>query len=260
MAHSVNIVAIRKTPENKDSSAAILSEIIDITHYEAGSRLRVAGRFPIIVAVYAELASAEETAAKLGAAGFGAVVLRQDKIESDKERFIVRKFSFDDMQLRVESRQGESLVIDYSIIDLMLRGTCIQQVTESRIEKGKKLSVGRAVISGGLMITKSTKKSRIDISENREGFLNLYARMRQIIVFRENSVVYSSLGSMLKPARSANFAFINAELKRRCPNASYNESLLNKAVQAQMLGPLFNPEEHLDIAISLIVKSLRQKQ
>ncbi len=260
MAHSVNLVAIHKRPENKDSLATILSEIIGTTLYEAGSRLRVAGRFPVIVAVYAELASAEETAAKLRAAGFGAVVLRQNEIESEEERFIVRKFFLDDMQLRVESRQEESLVVDYSLIDLILRGTCIKQVTESGIEKERKLSVGRAVISGGLMMTKSIEKRRVDTSENREGFLNLYAGMKHVIVFRENSLVYSSLGSMLKPSRSANFTFIAAELKRRCTSAAYNEFLLNKAAQAQMLGPLFNPEEDLDISISLMAKSFRQKK
>ncbi|MEC4685797.1 MAG: hypothetical protein VST71_08725 [Nitrospirota bacterium] len=260
MVHSLNIVAIRNTPENKNNAAAILGEIIGTTLYEAGSRLRVAGKFPVIVAVYAEPASADETAAKLRSAGFETVVLDPEEIESDTSRFIVRSFFLDDMQLRVESREGESLVVDYSRIGIILRGTCIEQFTRTTIEKEKKLSLGRAVISGGLVMSKSTEKHHVDTLENREGFLNLYAGMKHIIAFRENSLVYSSLGSMLKPTRSANFAFITAELKRRCPDASYSDSLLNRSAQAQILGPLFNPVEYLDIAISLMAKSLRRKQ
>jgi len=260
MAHALNIVAIRNTPENKSNPAAILGEIIGTTQYEAGSRLRAAGRFPVIVAVYAEPASADETAAKLRSAGFGAVVLSQDEIESDTKRFIARNFFLDDMQLRVESREGESLLLDYSLVEIILRGTYIEQVTKTTVEKGKKLSLGLAVISGGLILSKSTEKHHVDTSENREGFLDLYDSRRRIIVLRENALVYSSLGSMLKPTRSANFAFITAELKRRCPDASYDESLLNKLAQSQILGPLFNPAADADIAISLMAKSLRQQQ
>ncbi len=256
----MNIVAIHKIPDNKDGAAAILSEITGTTRYEAGSRLSVAGRFPVVVAAYSEFPPAEETAAKLRSGGFGAIVLKQDEIKSEKEHFIVRKFFLDDRELRVESRQEKSLVVDYCSIDLILRGTCIQQTTKTVTEKGKKFSISRAVISGGLIMTKSTEKSHVNISENREMFLHLYTGSGYIIVFRENSLVYLSLGSMLKPARSANFAFINAELKRRCSASNYNESLLNRAVQAQILGPLFNPEEHLDIAISFMAKSLRQKR
>jgi hypothetical protein len=260
MAHTLNIVAIRNTPENKKDPATILGKIIGTTQYEAGSRLRVAGRFPVIVAVYAEPASADETAVKLRSAGFGAVVLSEDEVESDSKRFAVRNFFFDDMQLRVESREGESLLLDYSLIEIILRGTCIEQVSKTTIEKGKKLSLGLAVISGGLIMRKSIERHHVDTSENREGFLNLYAGTKYIIVFRENSLVYSSLGSLLKPTRSANFAFITAELKRRCPDASYSESLLHRSAQAQILGPLFNPEADTDVAISLMAKSLRQKQ
>ncbi|HEC96859.1 MAG TPA: hypothetical protein ENI58_01660 [Nitrospirae bacterium] len=260
MAHSLNIVAVRNTPENENNPAVILGEIIGTTAYEAGSRLRAAGRFPVIVAVYAEPASADETAAKLRSAGFRAVVLSHDDIESDTRRFIVRNFFFDDMQLRVESREGETILLDYGLIEIILRGTYIEQVTETTIEKGKKLSLGLAVISGGLVMRKSFEKHHVDTSENREGFLNLYDSMRRIIVLRENALVYSSLGSRLQPTRTANFAFITAELKRRCPYASYDESLLNRLAQSQILGPLFNPAEDADIAISLTAKSLRRKQ
>ncbi len=260
MVHSFSIVAVRHDPENKNNPAAILAGIIGTTQYEAGSRLRVAGRFPVIVAVYSEPAFTDETAVKLRSAGFEVVVLSQDEIESDSRRFIVRNFFLDDRHLRVESRDGETLLLDYSLIEIILRGTCIEQFTRTTVEKEKKLSLGRAVISGGLVLSKSTERRHVDTSENREGFLNLYAGMKHIIVFRENSLVYSSLGSMLKPTRSANFAFITAEMKRRCPDASYSDSLLNRSAQAQILGPLFNPEEDMDIAVSLMAKSLRRRQ
>jgi len=260
MTHSLNIVAVCDPPGGEKEPAAVLSGIIGVTPYEAGSRLNVAGRFPVVVAVYAEHASAEETAGRLRSAGFGTVVLSQDEIESESRRFIVRKFSFDDRQLRVESRQGEGLVVDYSQVEVMLRGTCIEQVTKSWVEKEKKLSLGRAVISGGLMLSKTIEKHHVDTSENREGFLHLYAGRRYILVFRETSLVYSSLGPMLRPTRSANFALVTAELKRRCHGAFYDDSLLNRSVQTRILGPLFNPEEHLDIAITLMAKFLRRSK
>jgi hypothetical protein len=37
----------------------------------------------------------------------------------------------------------------------------------------------------------------------------------------------------------------------------YDDRLLSKAGQARLLGPMFEPERHPDIAISLLSRSLR---
>ncbi|NOZ67965.1 MAG: hypothetical protein GXP46_01645 [Deferribacteres bacterium] len=254
---SLNIVAVCRMPDKMDDAAAVLGGIVDLTAYEAASRLRVSRGVPVVVAVYPDPSTAEDAAGRLESAGFVTVVLKDDGIESEDQRFIVRKFSFEDTRLSVESRDGDKMSVDYGRFDFMLRGTCITRSARTRVEKGRKFSLGRAVISGGLVMSRSTKRHHVDTSESREGFVHLYAD-DLIMVFRESSLVYSSLGSLMKPARPANFAVVVDELRRRCRNVSFSDSLLARSAQAQILGPLFSPEEDLDIAISLVTGAARE--
>jgi hypothetical protein len=110
-----------------------------------------------------------------------------------------------------------------------------------------------------MMITKTTKNVREVITEERQGFANLYAGDSSILIFRENGLVYDSLGSALKPSRALNFTYLISELCRRCPDALYDERLLSRAGQVALLGPSLNPEEHLIVATALLRKVLGGK-
>ncbi|MEE9523365.1 MAG: hypothetical protein V3V59_01280 [Thermodesulfovibrionales bacterium] len=254
----MNIVALYKIPDDMDRAVAILSEATGKSKYEAVSRLRVARKIPVIVGGYAGSAEAEEVSKKLASAGFGTIVMDRDDMGAGDGLFAVRAFSFEGTSLRVESRQRDTVTVDYDDVDLILCGKGIRTEKVTITEKSRKLSLGRAVITSGLMMTKKEGKDREDVTENREGFIHLYGGTKAVLVFRENAVDYSSLGTLMKPSRYANFTFVAEELKRRCRNASYDESLLNKSVQKQILGPLFEPEENLDIAISLIAAMFRK--
>jgi len=107
------------------------------------------------------------------------------------------------------------------------------------------------------MMTKSKSHEVISEAKDRERFLYIYAPDRQAVVFREYALQYDSLGRALQLSLAANFNHVVAELKRLSPDAMFDDRLLNRANQAQMLGPLFKPEEHLDIATSLLAKVFR---
>ncbi|GBE40935.1 hypothetical protein BMS3Bbin09_00822 [bacterium BMS3Bbin09] len=256
----MHIAAIHNLPKNKEELAGALASALGVTLYEAGARLRVPGNGPIVVAVSGEHKVVEDIADKLHAKGFEAIVVNEDEIETGSSQFIVRKFSLDERELVVESRDGESLVIDYSGIDLILRGTCIAVSSKTETIKKKKFSPGMAILSSGLIINKTTKVTREIITENREGFFNLYCENRPTTVFFENDLTYDSLGSEMKPSRMANFTYLLAELRQRQPDAIFDDRLLRRAEQALLLGPLLSPEDHLDVAIALLVKALRQKK
>jgi hypothetical protein len=251
------IVSIDNLGQDREGFARALSEILGTTIYNALVRLNVPGKGPLIVAAYREENIARERAEKLVAAGINTLILGQDEIETDKTRIIVRKFNFGNSELEIESRTGEHADIDYSLVDIMIRGTRIAQNTETETIKGRKFDAGRAILSGGLVITKSVKLTQQSTTELREGFIHVYSGKLHSLVFLESALLYESLGPSLKPTRAANFAFVLSELKRRCPSAVYDERLVSKAGQSQLLGPMFDPEKHLDIAVSILLKSLR---
>jgi hypothetical protein len=252
------IVTIDNLGQDREGIARALSGVLGTTVYDALVRVNVPGKGPLIVASYREENIARERSEKLIAAGFNTTVLGQDEIETDKTRIIVRKFLFGNSELEIESRTGDHMNIDYSLVDIIIRGTRIAQNTETETIKGRKFDAGRAILSGGLVITKSVKLTQQSTTELREGFIHVYSGNQHPLVFPESVLRYESLGPALKPTRASNFAFVLSELRRRCPSAVYDERLVNKAGQFQLLGPMFDPEKHLDMAVSILLRSLRR--
>jgi hypothetical protein len=250
------IVAIDNLGEDREGIARALSGALGTTVYDALVRVRVPGKGPLVVAAYGEKNTASERAEKLAACGFRTIVLGQDEIETDETRTIVRKFLFDNSELEIEARTGDSVRIEYSRIDIIIRGTRIAKHMETETVKSRKFDAGRAILSSGLITTKSVKVTQQNTTELREGFIHLYPGNRHPLVFIESALLYDSLGPALQPTRAANFAFVLAELRRRCTGAIYDDRLVNKAGQSRLLGPKFDPERHLDIAVSLLFRSL----
>jgi hypothetical protein len=253
----MHIVAIYNLPENKESLAETLAAALMATKYEALSRLKAPGKGPLVVGVSAAIRPAEELLTRLRAKGFEAAILKENEIENEAHRFVVRKFRLGGDAMIVESKTEKSLAVDFSSIDLIIRGTSIAQTTVTETVKEKKFAPGMALMTGGLKMSKTIEKSTENTAQTREGFFFLYAGDRQTLVFREGGLTYDSLGTAMQPTRQANFSYLLEELRRRSPEALYDDRLLARAGQVQLLGPLLTPEAHLDIATSLLGKLLK---
>jgi hypothetical protein len=252
----MHVVAVDNLGEDREGVARALSDALGIVFYDAFVRVRVPDKGPLLVAAYAEESLALEKAEKLREAGFQALVLGQDDVETDRTRIIVGKFFFRDREMGFEGRTGGPMSIAYDLIKVIIRGIRIIKTTETETVKDRKFDAGRAILTGGLSLTKSVSLRQQNVSEVREGFVHLYPDKQLPIVFLESALQYDSLGPSLQPSRAANFAFLAAELKRRCAGAVYDDRLVNKAAQSRLLGPRFDPEKHLDTAITILSKSL----
>lgn len=252
----MHIVAIHSLGQDRETHAAVLAAALGITMYEALSRLRSPGDGPFTINVFADQQRAMQSEEKLRSAGFSAVVLTEEEIIAERSPLIARKFSLSENELAVETEIGQSLRISFQDIRIILRGIGIVIDTATETVKNRSLSLGRAVMSGGLMITKTTRTVQEVATEERTAFFNLYAGGNPVIIFRENALLYESLGPALQPSRALNFTYLIAELRRRAPNARYDERLLTRPAQVALLGPTLNPEEHLSTATALLAKTL----
>lgn len=253
----MNIVAIYNLDKDEGRLSKALAAALGRTVYEARSRLCVPGRGPSVIDVFQDDKKAEDCAGKLRANGFDAVILRHEEIESDRARFLVRNFEFTGGSLYLESRQMQNFIMPCHDIRLILYGAGIMVHTEYETVKERKFNVGRALMTNGLVMTRTESHKVRTEKEESERFLYIYSPDRQTVVFRENALQYHSLGKALQPSRAANFNHLVTELRRLSPLAAFDDRLLNRARQVQMLGPLFNPEEHLDIATSLLARLLK---
>jgi hypothetical protein len=252
----MHIVAVHNLGQDKETHAAAFASALGITRYEALSRLRSPGDGPFTVAVFADQQRAMQLEEKLRSAGFGAVVLTEAEIIAESTPLIARTFILSEHELAVGTETGRRLNISFQDIRLILRGTGIVRGTATETVKDRSLSLGRAVLSGGLMLTKTTKTVREVVTEERTAFFNLYAGDHPAVVFRENALVYDSLGPALQSSRALNFSSLIAELRRRAPDAQYDERLLTRPAQVALLGVALNPEEYLSVATVLLAKAL----
>jgi hypothetical protein len=253
------VVAIHDIGEEKESLAKTLSSAIGKTELEARARLNAPGSGPFVVGVFGEEAGANDLAGKLRSGGVRVAVLGGENIAREAAAWNIRRFDLGEKELLVESSKGDRRPVSYEEIDLILRGTGITSSTSTETTKERSFSFGRAILSSGLSVTKTTTTTREVTNQEREGFFILYAGDEPPLSFRENRVLYDSLGPVRQLSRSANFTFLLAELRRRCTAARYDERLLNRPGQAALLGPLLDPEGHLVIATALLSRVLREK-
>jgi hypothetical protein len=255
----MQVVAIYGIGADREHLATPLSSALGRTVLEARSRLNAPGSGPFVVGVFGEKDRALGLAAQLRNGGFNAAVLEEVEILRENRRENVRKFDLGEGGLRAEPAEGGGRTVAYSVVELILRGTGISSSTTTETTKQRSFSLGRAVLSSGLSVTKTTKTVREVTSQEREGFFILYAGDAPPLEFRENRLLYDSLGPARKQSRAANFAFLVSELRSRCSAAQYDERLLTRAGQAALLGPSLDPEEHLTVATALLSKVLRGK-
>jgi len=253
---AVHIVAIRDLEPGFEAKAAALAPVFGTTPAALAARLGAAGRGPVVVATAAEAASAARLAAAVDAAGFRSLLLAPEDLEVEAARFVARAPAFRDNTLALESRQGEVLLLECGSVALILRGTMDRSTLEAVTTRERKFSLGKALLTQGLAVTKSVEKTSLRSVGAREGFAHLYAPGQRPAVLRESELAYEAFGPLRQPSRAANFTVLVAELRRRCTGAAYDDRLLSRAGHLRLLGPTLPPEDYLDVAVTLLARTL----
>ena len=250
------IVAIHKLQGETQDLAQKLAQVMGVTAYEARARVSVPGGGPAVITNFAANDKAAECVSRLQEAGFTPLLIDAEQIESDLNRLIVSKINFATESLEVVCQDDQMLSLPYADIRLLLRGAGILTTTELETSTKKKFALGRAVATGGLMMRKKVTTVTANTTQDRQPFCHLYAQGWPPIVLRQAAIDYSPLGANRQLSRDANFTWICSELRRRSGAAQWDDRLQTRPGLAQVLGPTFDPECHLDIAIALVSQSL----
>lgn len=250
----MHVVAIHYAPGAGEAMVGGLAEALDSTLYEARARLSDPEGGPAVVGSFAEIEPAWAFAGRLRANGIHPILLSPADIETDSRRFLVRSFHLRDQGLTAISRRGETAELAYREVRIALRGVRIEERTEIKRTEQRKFSASRALLTGGLVLTKTTRKSEPVTTEEREEFLHLYADGGPVLAFRSAALTFQSLGPALRPSTAANFAYLVETLRSALPQARYDERLANRQGRARILGPSLT--ENLDVAVTLLARVL----
>jgi hypothetical protein len=152
--------------------------------------------------------------------GFAVLVADPAVVPGDDERIIARRIELSAGAVSVTDAKGVDHRCPASAIDLLQRGVRVTASTENVTTSERKLAVGRAILSGGLMMTRKTEKTTVKTTESAEPFLLVQRGDGQPdIVVYERRIDYRSLGAQMQPASRANLELVWAHLRALAPAA-----------------------------------------
>jgi len=218
----MHLVATVQAVAELDAGVAALIETAGMTAAEA--RMRLAPEPPALLARLSP-DHAAALAAALAKAGAKAVAIDED-VPSDADRFQVRTFAFEDSGASFTARDGETLRLDWEAVRLVLRGARAERTTTAHTESSTRFSLGRTVLTGGLVMTKKTTSTVHGQQESSEQFVLLHGEAGERVLLAEGTIEFSGLGALMQPSRTANVGIIAAELKRRAPRAFHDDRLV----------------------------------
>ena len=220
----MNFVALTRLATSPDVEAPLLAQELGGTAFEAGQQLR--GVLPSVVLRTEDGARANALCASLRARGHGALVCDPASVVSHRAMFSPQRFLLEARGLVGIARQGPEQVVAWDDIAGLVRATHVAQVTQVGVEKGRAFSPGKAVLSGGLLLTKATEKEvRSQVTE-KETVLYVFGRGGPPWLLAESGLKYEGLAQAMKPARLENFQTLVRMLRERAPAALFDDRLL----------------------------------
>ncbi len=175
---------------------------------------RLAGILPRVLlgGLGADAASAKVEA--LTALGFGLLTCDPSTVPGDRDRVLVKRVEFEHGNFIASDALGQAHLCSPSSIELLQRGTRSSTSSEKVTTIERSLDLGRAVLSGGLLLTKKTEKTAVQTTRLDEAFLLLQrGAAGPDLMLYERRIDYRALGSEMQPASRGNFELVWAKLK-----------------------------------------------
>lgn len=192
-------------------------------------------------------------AAELEAVGFGAFAAEPSAIPTDRDRLVARNLTFSPEGFVALDGRGQPQACPATAIAAFLRG--VRQVESSETVKTteRKLDLGKALLTSGLMITKKVETTSERRTSSREPFLLVQRNDGQpAIMLYEQRLNYQGLGPSLQPSRTANFLALLERLRALAPTAPLDDRILRPGYLAG-LPPL--SADPADLALFLVTEA-----
>lgn len=233
-----------------------IADALEKTVYEV--RQRIITGSPCVIASYGEAHMAQELAASLHTRGVAAMVVDAEEVHAGAEYIHVYRFEITDASLHIWTAEDDHAEIPYGKIKLMLLGksTCTETVTKT-VEQ-RKISVGKTILTGGIPMRKTVKHTEKSESLKHSRFLYMYVGKRpQPLIFSQDGMKYEGLGEAIQLSHVLNFNYLVSVLKKRSPDALYDDRLGKRIGLVRLLGPTIDPETNLALAAEILSRSLR---
>jgi hypothetical protein len=219
----VYVVAITQLAGTADDAAAALAPILGKTPYE--TRLELAPGMPAVVMTTPEKARAADVAVKIRALAHTVVAFDANAVVSSDEMIGLKRFQLGPDAITIDDRPNERL--PYGDVFALLRAVHrFESRTHEEITK-KEFSGARALMSGGILATKTVTSTNHTVMKEKMNVLYLFrASGGTPWILRENGTNYAGLGAARSPVQTTNFGTAVRVLRERMPQAAFGDRLL----------------------------------
>ena len=203
--------------------APLLAADLGATPYETALLLRAPSPVPLLRTD--DRARAIDLLAKLRGRGHDVVACDASAVVASGSMTHVRSLVLEEDALVVTSAGGQVDRVEWGDAVAFVRA--VHRTRNESVEKSstQKFDLGRAAMSGGIMVTKKVTTTTKIASEEREPVLYVFRRNGAPLLFQQSRTRYEGLGRDLRPSQLENFATLVRALRDRAPRAAYDERL-----------------------------------
>jgi hypothetical protein len=217
---------------------------------------RLAGPLPRIMMVDSDPDRVEAARARLDALGFITAACAPEAVPSDEDRLVARRMTFEGSGFVAYDGQGNRHPCPKDAISLFQRGVRISTAEAITKETTKKFDVGRAIMSGGLLLTKKSTTTSTKVTETREAFLIVHRNDGEPdIIMYERQMDYRALGAAMQPSSFSNLDLLAKQLAALVPGAPTDARIGRPGFVNSLPLCAANP---VDLAIFLIALAHRR--
>ena len=215
-------VAISSLATPLETEAKALAADLGTLAYE--ERLKLTAGLPAIVLTTVDGEAAKDLYLKLGARGHRVQICGSSDVVAAADMISLKHFQMTDDGLESAGAQ-----LPWSDIAAIVHARHRETKVSSTTVKEKKFDVGRAVLTGGLVMRKSTQREVVTREEATEHVLYLFRSSGDTPwLLRELATNYGGLGAAIVASATQNFTTAIARFRARAPHARYDDSLLRR--------------------------------
>lgn len=200
------------------SAAGRAAAALELSLADVSMRLR--GTLPRVLLVDADPARIEAGARALEALGYATVALDPAVVPRDDERIVARTLELGPHSFTAVDAAGARHECPLIAVDLILRGVRVSATREVTTTSERKFSVGKALLTGGLMMTNKVKTTHVKNTESREHVVLVHRNDgAPDVALLERHLDYRFLGGEMQPSSFQNLELTLARLRSLSPSA-----------------------------------------
>lgn len=257
----MQVVALVSLGRNADQEAPLLAADLGLTAYETGVLLR--GAKPIIVLRTEDVNRAADITARMRGRGHDAVMLDLAQVTWNEQMFRPKSFRLEGDELIAQSGVEERR-LPFADIFALVRAVHTTESSETVTTSITAPSLGRAAMTGGMKVTKTTQRETTRTATEREPVLYVFRGSEAPWLFASQYVRYEGLGRDLEVSKSANFEVLIRLFRERMPAVPYDTRLQQVRPAAMLVNPgakavTTSTTHPLDILAHVVASSINQQ-